>query len=69
MHRPSHSQEKNNFKFKTPENGWTQCQNPAGTLDDPVIEKQTSTDHKTKNQISYFKSDNSTYDIQYKGFF
>lgn len=32
------------LKENKPENGWKQCQYPQGTLGDPVIRKQTSTD-------------------------
>ena len=30
----------------TPENGWIQHQSPAGTLDDPLTKRQTSTEPK-----------------------
>lgn len=32
--------------MSTPENDWILYQSPAGTLDDPEIEMQTSTDHR-----------------------
>lgn len=35
------------LKENKPENGWKQCQYPQGTLDDPVIRKQTSTDRSS----------------------
>lgn len=32
----------------TPENGWIQHQSPAGTLDDPLTKRQTSTEQLLK---------------------